>query len=172
LGLFHTKEGIARRKYREFVHEGVAQGRRNDLVGGGLVRSYGGWDELKAMGKSGEYRKGDERILGKSDFVEEVLAEANEIYERRYRLKAQGFDLRKVAIRVGGLLGMNPEEVFRRGKERKTVQAHGLLCYWATEELGMTQEALAQRLRVTQPSISLAVRRGERLAAQHGWKLV
>jgi hypothetical protein len=172
LGLFHTKEGIERRKYREFVQEGVAQGRRNDLVGGGLVRSYGGWDELKAMGKSGEYRKGDERILGKSDFVEEVLAEANEIYERRYRLKAQGFDLRKVAIRVGGLLGMNPEEVFRRGKERKTVQAHGLLCYWATEELGMTQEALAQRLRVTQPSISLAVRRGERLAAKHGWKLL
>ena len=172
LDLFHEETGLARRKYREFVEEGVALGRRNDLVGGGLVRSYGGWDELKAMGKSSEYRKGDERILGKSDFVEEVLAEANEKYERRYRLKAQGFDLRKVAIQVGGLLGMSPEDVFRRGKERKTVQAHGLLCYWATEELGMTQDALAQRLRVTQPSISLAVRRGERLAAKHGWKLV
>jgi predicted XRE-type DNA-binding protein len=36
----------------------------------------------------------------------------------------------------------------------------------------MTQEALAQRLRVTQPSISLAVRRGEQLAAKHGWKLL
>lgn len=172
LGLFHEKAVLARREYREFVEEGVALGRRSDLIGGGLVRSYGGWDELKAMGRSGEYRKGDERILGKSDFVEEVLAEAKERYERRYRLKAKGFDLGKVATRVGGLLGMKPEDVFRKGKERKTVQAHGLLCYWATEELGMTQESLAQRLRVTQPAISLAVRRGEQLAAQHGWKLL
>lgn len=172
LALFHERAGIARRKYREFVEEGVALGRRNDLVGGGLVRSYGGWDEVKTPGKSGEYRKGDERILGKSDFVEEVLAEANERYEQRYRLKAQGVDLKKVAIRVGELLGMSPERILGRGKERKMVQARGLLCYWATEELGMTQEALAQRLRVTQPAISLAVRRGERLAAQHGWKLL
>jgi len=172
LGLFHKKAGIAQKKYRAFVEEGIALGRRNDLVGGGLVRSYAGWDELKAMGKSGEYRKGDERILGKSDFVEEVLAEANERYERRYRLKAKGVDLRAVAHRVGELLRMEPEEVFRRGKGRKTVQAHGLLCYWATEELGMTQQALAQRLRITQPAISLAVRRGEQLAAQQGWKLV
>jgi REP element-mobilizing transposase RayT len=172
LGLFHNKAGIARRKYRAFVEEGVALGRRTDLVGGGLVRSYGGWNELRAMAKSGEYRKGDERILGESDFVQEVLAEASERYERRYRLKAQGVDLRTLAHRVGELVGMKPEEVFRRGKQRKTVQAHGLLCYWATEELGVTQEALAQRLRMTQPAISLAVRRGELLAAQRGWKLL
>jgi len=171
LKLFGERAGTARRRYRKFVGEGIALGRRRDLVGGGLLRSYGGWEEIKAFGKSGEYRKGDERILGKSDFVEEVLAEANERYEQRYRLKAQGFDLRKVAHRVGGLLGMNPEEVFRRGKDRRTVQAHALLCYWATEKLGMTQAALAQRLRVTQPAISLAVRRGERLVGERNCKL-
>ena len=42
LGLFDKRAGIARRKYRQFVEEGVALGRRKDLVGGGLVRSYGG----------------------------------------------------------------------------------------------------------------------------------
>jgi putative transposase len=171
LKLFHNRAGVARRKYRQFVEEGVALGKRKDLVGGGLVRSYGGWEEVKALGKSGEYRKGDERILGKSDFVEEVLAEANERYEQRYRLKAQRFDLRKVAVRVGELLGIGHEDVFRRGKERRTVQAHALLCYWATEELGMTQEVLAQRLRVTQPAISAAVQRGERLVREHRWTL-
>lgn len=142
------------------------------MVGGGLVRSYGGWDEVRALGKPGEYRKGDERILGKSDFVEEVLAEANERHERKYQLRARGFDLKKIAFRVGELLGMNPEDVLRRGKQRHRVEAHGLLCYWATEELGMTQEALAQRLRVTQPAISSAVRRGEALARERRWSLV
>ena len=172
LKLFGEGAGTARRRYRQFVEEGIVLGNRKDLVGGGLVRSYGGWEEIRAFGKSGEYRKGDERILGKSEFVEEVLAEANERYEQRCRLKAQGVDLRKVAHRVGVLLGMNPAEVFRRGKDKRTVQAHALLCYWATEELGMTQEALAQRLRVTQPAISIAVRRGERLVGEHNFKLV
>ena len=60
------------------MEEGVDLGRRKDLVGGGLVRSYGGWDEVRALGKSWECKKGDERVLGKSDFVEEVLGEANE----------------------------------------------------------------------------------------------
>ena len=37
--------------------------------------------------------KGDERILGDSDFVEAVLREADEQLERHYRLKAEGFGL-------------------------------------------------------------------------------
>jgi len=172
LRLFGNKVGIAHRRYRQFVEEGVGQGRRKDLVGGGLVRSYGGWDQIKALGRAGEYRKGDERILGKSDFVEEVLEEANERYERKYLLKAKGVDLKKIAMRVGELLGMSSDEVFRKGKDRRTVLAHGLLCYWATEEVGMTQTTLAQRLRVTQPAISQAARRGEQLAKERGWSLV
>lgn len=136
------------------------------------MRRYGGWDEIKEQRKAVEYRKGDLRILGKSDFVEELLAEERERYERKYRLKAQKFDLQKIAKRVGGLLKMSPDDVFRRDKERRAVQTHGLLCYWATEEVGMTQTALARRLKVTQPAISLAVRRGEQLAKQKGRGLV
>ncbi len=34
--------------------------------------------------------KGDERILGDSDFVEKFLSQASEQMERRYRLKAEG----------------------------------------------------------------------------------
>ena len=40
---------FARRRYRRFVEKGIAQGRRPDLIGGGLVHSVGGWSELKAM---------------------------------------------------------------------------------------------------------------------------
>jgi len=44
------------------------QGRRPDLVGGGLLRSHGGWASLKALRKAGAHQKGDERILGESTF--------------------------------------------------------------------------------------------------------
>ncbi len=37
----------ARRAYESFVAQGIKHGRRPDLVGDGLLRSVGGWAELK-----------------------------------------------------------------------------------------------------------------------------
>ncbi len=62
---------ILRSAYRQFVADGVEQGRRPDLVGGGLVRSLGGWSEVKALRRSGIRELADERILGSGDFVAE-----------------------------------------------------------------------------------------------------
>jgi hypothetical protein len=42
LGMFAVRVGTARRGYREFVEKGIAQGKRGDLSGGGLIRSAGG----------------------------------------------------------------------------------------------------------------------------------
>ncbi len=39
---FASKKKPARKKYREFVEKGAAQGRRPQLVGDGLIRSMGG----------------------------------------------------------------------------------------------------------------------------------
>jgi predicted ArsR family transcriptional regulator len=55
--------------------------------------------------------KGDERILGDSDFVESVLEKQNERLERRYRIQMQGYDFDKVVDRVAQVLNMNPGEV-------------------------------------------------------------
>ena len=90
LRLFGSKEGTARRSYREFVGKGIKQGRRPDLTGGGLLRSHGGWEGVKALRISGDYQKGDERILGDGDFVNEVLSQAAEKFEQKYRLRAEG----------------------------------------------------------------------------------
>jgi hypothetical protein len=63
----------ARRSYSSYVKAGVDQGKRPELVGGGLIRSLGGWDVVKKVGKRGiERMKGDERILGDGDFVLQV----------------------------------------------------------------------------------------------------
>jgi len=69
-----------------------------------LIRSLGGWKEVKKLGLDRQDRmKGDERILGNNDFVMEVLANANEGYERRYRLKRLGYDISRVERKVIGL---------------------------------------------------------------------
>jgi hypothetical protein len=62
--LFGNRNGKARKRYREFVVKGIAEGRRPDLTGGGLLRRIGGWTALLEFHKAGIRVKGDERILG------------------------------------------------------------------------------------------------------------
>ena len=58
--------------------DGIHHGRRPDLVGGGFLRSIGGWTALKECQRRGDYIKGDERILGGNDFVTQVLKKAGD----------------------------------------------------------------------------------------------
>jgi REP element-mobilizing transposase RayT len=172
LKLFGKKVSAARRGYRTYLAKGVEQGRRPDLMGGGLIRSAGGWSEVKAMRRAQSRMKGDERILGDGEFAQSVLDAAKEQYEERYRLQAQGYDLDKVAKRVSTLLGIKPAQVWAPGKHPLTVKARSLLCYWAVRELGITATEVSKRLGVSQPSVSISVKRGEKIAATQKLKLV
>ena len=171
LGFFGKRKSDARKAYRNFVEQGVKQGRRPELTGGGLLRSIGGWMALSALRGEALRVKGDERILGDSDFVEAVLKEADEQLERRYRLKAEGFDLDRVAGRVAQVLDMPLEVVWEKSRRPQVAAARSLLCYWASKELAMSMTDLARRLNLTQPAISIAVRRGEKIARENHYQL-
>ncbi|MDZ7581877.1 MAG: hypothetical protein U5R30_15150 [Deltaproteobacteria bacterium] len=96
LGLFNRKAHVARNRYRDFVIKGVELGRRPDLIGGGLIRSAGGWQAVKALGKNKIHLKGDERILGDSDFVLKVLDEQNECMVQRIIMRgSKGMTLKR-----------------------------------------------------------------------------
>ncbi len=164
LRLFGEKVPAARKAYRTYVEKGIAQGRRPELVGGGLIRSAGGWSLVKAMRRAQDHMKSDERILGDGEFTQLVLDEARERLEERYRLQAQGYDLDKVTIRVSSELGINPEQVWAQGKHPLTVKARSLLCYWAVRKLGFSATELSKKLGVSQPSVSISVKRGEKIA--------
>ena len=77
LSWFGKKVGQARRTYHRYVSEGIKQGRRPELVGGGLIRSLGGWSAVQSLRRSGQEVLTDERILGTDDFVERMLGEAD-----------------------------------------------------------------------------------------------
>lgn len=87
LRLFDKKLAAARLHYRDFVQKGIAVGKKIELTGGGLIRSAGGWSTVKSLRKIGALQKGDERILGDGEFVENVLLQAKEAFEEKYRLK-------------------------------------------------------------------------------------
>ncbi len=83
LSWFGETTGRARRAYRHYVAEGLKQGRRPELGGGGLIRSRGGWSEVVALRRQGQRELGDERVLGGEEFVATLLREAEERVQRQ-----------------------------------------------------------------------------------------
>lgn len=172
LRFYNSKYLTARRRYREFVKKGVGDGRRPELVGGGLVRSAGGWSVVKAMRRGLERMKGDERILGEGDFVETVLKAAQENLDRQSQLEAAGYSFDWLVGRVAMQLEIESKDVLTPGKYAQSVKARSLLCYWGTRELGMSTVELARRLNLAQPTVSQAVTRGQKIAEDQGLCLI
>ena len=123
LKLFGGKPALARRSYRQFVEQGIVQGKRNDLIGGGLIRSAGGWEGLKQKKEQGQYQRSDERILGDSDFVSAVLDKTKESMTKTQKLKAKGMDVDKIADRVSKVMELAIEDVWAAGKQQHIVNA-------------------------------------------------
>lgn len=172
LRLFGERLLSARRQYRAIVEKGIPMGKRPELTGGGLVRSYGGWGALKSLRQTRIHLKGDERILGDSDFVETVLARQNEQMEKRYRLQALGYDFDKVVDQVAGIFEIKPEHILIPSKQPQRVKARSLVCYWAVKELGMNGTEVATLLGITQTGVSKAMQRGEKLALDNQLRLI
>ena len=172
LGFFGKRVGEARKRYRSYVEKGIPMGKRPELVGGGLIRSLGGWDEVKKVRLAGQDRiKSDQRILGESDFVMNVLSESEENVSRKYLLKSRGLNFEKVAERVSSLFDLEKDYITSRGRQRDRVRARDLLCYWCAVELGIPMTDLSKRLDLTLAAVSYAVKRGEKIAKEAGWHL-
>jgi REP element-mobilizing transposase RayT len=172
LGLFADKESEARRKYRLFVKKGIDQGKRDDLTGGGLIRSTGGWEQVKMLRKSGIRLKGDERILGSSEFVLDVLKSSEERLKKKYELKTGKYDFEYVIKRVGKILGVKREDILGPGRRPEKTKARNLVCYFANRELGMTTVDISKRLNICQSAISRSVYKGEFLSKEHHYSLI
>jgi putative transposase len=172
LRLFGRRQGTAKGKYSDFARKGMEQGRRPDLIGGGLLRSHGGWAGVKSMMETGDYQKGDERILGDGAFVAEVLAHAEEHLQKKYRIKAKGYDLEKLVGRVAEITNLTQKEILDGTRDKKRTEARSILCFWAKDELGITQSQLAEKLNLTQSAISYAVRRGRILVESNSYSIL
>jgi putative transposase len=173
LGYFGKRIGRARMSYLSYVKAGLRQGHRKDLIGGGLIRSLGGWKEVKRVRSGGKYHlKSDERILGDTGFMDEVLARADGRYSRQAELRRRGVDLRKVAKKAAKIFRIEERLIFGRSRQQTRVRARDLFCFWAVRELGVSLAKVAMRVGMTPSGVGYAVRRGEAIAQGKRYKLV
>jgi len=172
LSLFGKRAAPARRRYREYVNKGMDLGRRPELIGGGLVRSSGGWAAVRSMRKAGHFLKSDERILGSSDFVGKVLAEAQESMQDKYALAAKGIGFEDVMEAVSRRWSIEAQALIGPGKGRSIVKSRQFVCHWAVDELGMSMTEVARRLNISVPTVSVAAKKGRELAGREQLALV
>jgi putative transposase len=173
LGYFGETFKGARKAYVSYVEGGIDQGRQSELTGGGLIRSVGGWSEVRSLREQGqEHVMSDERILGDSEFVDSVLSRAEEKYERHYELKRRGYDLDRIAKRVAEIYQMEPSDILSKGKQQRKVKARSLFCFWAVKELGMSLRDMARRFDISPPAIGYSVERRESIARENGYQLI
>ncbi len=167
LGLFAVQRNTARQRYREFVAEGLKVEQGPDLSGGGLIRSYGGWEGIQSMRREHELRVGDERILGDSHFVEQSLKEDELRLKEEAALRYQGWDLQSLIRSVCGYCNIDERELMQKGRSNSISLAKGLICYWGTRHLKVTTHELANSLGVSQPAASQSSRRGMEYCRDH-----
>jgi putative transposase len=162
LALFDHKAGPARKAYRAFVAKGIPLGNRPDLVGGGLVRSLGGWSAVKEL-KGAETRiASDERILGSSSFVNAVLKRADEVFTKKGRRAAGGMDMDRLITLVAAHLGVDRVWIPSAMKQRDVARARAIVCYLAHHQLGVTGRQVAKTLGVTPSAVCRLAGRGYR----------
>jgi len=156
LAYFGKRLKPASRRYRDFVAEGISQGKRNELVGGGLKRSF------KLTGAEGmqEY---DERILGSGEFVEEL----RKVEELGDRLPVV-MPVKEVIERLAGFFEIEVDDVRKRVKGKRVVEARNMISYFAVRQMGHNGAEVAKMLNVTRSAVSIAAGRGERLVRHNG----
>jgi putative transposase len=152
---FADKRRQSIHRYREFVATGFQQGRRPELEGGGLLRSNGGWMGVKELRRGREKYRSDERVLGSSSFIEEVLREV----DKREEVKNKGVNLPVLMGRIASEMGISAESITGSGRSRKISRARAVLAYVWIRYLGRSGYELAKCLRKSPQSLYILANR-------------
>ena len=157
---FGEKRSEARIRYRQFVEDGIALGRRPEFQGGGLVRSAGG-DTTGLLGRKTEDRElGDVRILGSGDFVGEALGKAGVVWEKG---RKQKIPLAELIRKVAFCLDLKTESILSSSRRREVSKARAIVSFLAVNDMGYSATDVARALSIGRVSARQCLDRGEKL---------
>ena len=139
--LFGKEVSAACQDYLTYVAKYIAQGRRSELVVGGLIRSSGGWSVVKKTHQMQDQMKSEELILGDGEFTQSLLYEAWERIEERYRFQAHDDGLDKITIQVSSEMGVEPDQVWCPANIRLQSK-HSVYCVIGGKKSGVKRHGI------------------------------
>ncbi len=157
---FANREGEAQREYREFIKEGIALGSRPELVGGGLVRSLGGWSQVKSLRQKGIKELTDERILGSGEFVEQVLSESDEKLQQQLTVRERKKIIEKIISEQSRKGEVSVAELRFGSRHGRVSEVRARIALMLIEEHGVPMAEIARHLGVSTSAISRIYSRG------------
>ena len=154
LSWFGRKHREAEKRYREFVKEGVALGNRPELVGGGLVRSLGGWSQVVSQREKGVRELTDERILGSGEFVEQVLSDADEKLQTQHSVRERRKMIEKVISGLCEKAKVAVAEVSSGSRRGSVSRVRARIATALVEEYGVPMAEIARRMGISTSAVS------------------
>jgi hypothetical protein len=143
------------------MEEGKQQGRRLDLVGGGLIRSLGGWSQVLSLRDSKKDLKHDARILGGGDFVQDILREADRSLRRQLKLGERRRSIDQVIKRMCEGEGIREEELRNGGQRREVSRLRAKISWHLSHELGIPMAEIARHVGVCGSAVIKAIQKME-----------
>lgn len=153
LSHFSSNLRSARKKLFEFMQDGIAQGKRDDLSGGGLKRSLARLDPEQREDRQAF----DERILGSSLFVESVLKETC----KRQDLKERDSRLEELLGKVADIYNLTIPELCSGSKRAPVLKARTAVIFYATKDIGTSARELSKVLNVATATVHENIRLGK-----------
>jgi len=159
---FFEKGRAGRRNYLKFIEQGIMLGSRPELVGGGLIRSLGSWDEVLSLKRSADRQAFDQRILGDNEFVQGVLSEMNDLGKENFRLSSKKTELPSLAEKVCNIHRVSLGELRSGSRRQEIMEVRRVFSWLAIKELGYSGAEAARYLGVTTSCITRAASSGKR----------
>jgi hypothetical protein len=154
LSYFGRSQRVARKKYRQFIFEGISMGRRGDLSGSAKR-------EGRKKGEAESRRRFDNRILGSGTFVEDLLAEEEKVIRGRMLFKRKRTNAEEFIDVIGEKFDVTRQEMVGGSQRQAASKARSVFCYLGSRQLGLTGRELSRALGLTPAAIHYAVVRGE-----------
>ncbi len=161
LSQFGNREKTAVKAYCKFIDEGINQGNRPELTGGGLIRSLGGWSQVLSLRGNKQKIDYDARILGGSDFVGNIMKEADKNLKRQLRLNEKNNMMDKMIKKACKEEGISEQELRGGGRRKIISNVRAKIAYNLSQELGSSAAEIARNLGVCTSSIVKAIQNQE-----------
>jgi hypothetical protein len=156
---FGQKQGEAKTAYRSYVQKGIDQGRRPELVGGGLIRSLGGWSAVKALRRAGDRELSDDRILGSGEFVEQIIKEAEGKVKYQLPVKEQDRKIEEYITKLCKNAKVSKKELSSGSRRKEVSGVRSLIANELVKNHGVTLAEVARRVGVSTTAVSKIIKR-------------
>ena len=158
LSWFGKTADSAKNAYREFVAAGVGQEWRPGLVGGGQVRSGGGWSVVRGRSRQ---KAGEGRILGGEVFVNTVLREAEVRIRRQLAVRRNQSGMTEAIEQVCKQASVSPLKLRAGSQRRQVSKIRALLAQRLMEEFGLSLAEVARELGVSLSAIAKSLQNSQ-----------